>query len=134
MTGHLTPLPLPIPEVASPETPVTSGGGYATFTKSRVVQLARATPDCQSAVLLLFAWQATLHQKMKRGPLAGLPMASLSGSQLAQMMNRPLRTVRHAIRQLTAKQLIRKTSSPGRKNVYTVLMLDATSQSPRNQQ
>src|SRR5262245_43264928 len=82
--------------------PPTTPRGYATVTKDRAVQLSRAMPDCQSAVLLLLAWQATLHEKMKRGRFAGKAVASLSGSQLAEMTGRPLRTVRHALRTLAA--------------------------------
>lgn len=121
MPGRLTPTPL---AEAAGAIPPPELGGYATLTRTRVVRLARAMPDCQSAVLLLLAWQATLHEKMRRGRLAGRTAASLSGAQLAAMTGRPLRTIRHALRRLSAGQLVSKEAGPsGRKNTYALPFL-----------
>ena len=121
MPGRLNPVPLPA--MAEPNPPPTPGG-YATLTRDRVVRLARAMPDCQSAVLLLLTWQATLHEKMRRGRLAGRAAASLSGGQLGSMTARPLRTVRHALRRLSQNRVIAKEpGAAGRKNTYTLALL-----------
>lgn len=119
--GRLTPTPFTGEAVAArPRV----AGGYATLTMARVKRLARAMPDAQSAVLVLLAWQATLHERMSRGPLAGRPAASWSGSQLAAMTDRPIRTVRHALERLRAAGLIEKgPSAAGRKSVYTLPFL-----------
>ena len=83
MSGRPTATPL---EIAAVEVApaVTGQGGYATLSKDRVLRLAQSMPDCQSAVLLLLAWQATLHEKMKRGRFAGRAEASLSGAAVGR--------------------------------------------------
>ncbi len=121
MSGRLMRIAVPVATEMVPK-PVT-GGSYATLSRARVLCLARTTPDCQSAVLLLLVWQATLHEKMKRGRLAGRLAASLSGNQLADMTARPLRTVRHALQRLTAAKLLVKECVAGRKNTYTLPFL-----------
>jgi hypothetical protein len=97
----------------------------ATTTLVRVrTTVSRITTACQSAVLLLLAWQATLHEKMKRGRFAGRAEASLSGAQLSEMAGRPLRTVRHALSRLVAGDRIRKGEvAAGRKNTYALPFL-----------
>ena len=57
--------------------------------------------------------------KAKRDILA----ASLSGTQLADMTARPLRTIRHALQRLTATGLLVKERGAGRKNTYTLPFL-----------
>lgn len=122
MPGKLNPTPLQL--AGTPGAIVAAPGGYATLSRDRVERLATAMPDCQSAILLLLAWQATLHEKMKRGPLAGKTAASLSGGQLAAMTGRPLRTIRHALARLAADGVVLKEPVPaGRKNTYTLPFL-----------
>jgi hypothetical protein len=100
-------------------------GSYAVLTKDRAKALVRAMPDCQSAVLTCLVWQASLHEKMRQGPFAGRPVASLSGSQLSVMTGRPLRTVRHALRRLSECGLVVKATLPGRKAIYELPWLSA---------
>jgi hypothetical protein len=84
-----------------------------------MIALAHSMPDSQSAVLACLVWQASLHERLARGPLAGRFVARLSGAQLADMTGRPLRTIRHALRRLTEEGVIhREQSAPGRKAVY----------------
>jgi hypothetical protein len=84
-----------------------------------MVALARAMPDAQSAILLCMAWHVCLQQRMEYGPLAGQALAKLSGPQLTEMTGRPIRTVRHALRQLKqAKRIKNEQSAAGRKGVY----------------
>jgi hypothetical protein len=117
---RLIPTALEVGDLRLTHTP-TVGETYATLTLGRAVRLAGNMPDCQSAVLFILVWQATLHEKMKRGRLAGRPVASLSGSQLAGMTGRPLRTVRHALARLVAAGAIRiERMSAGCKNSYVI--------------
>jgi hypothetical protein len=120
MPSQLTPIPVIVDaEVVSqpPTTPV----AYATLTKERLLRLARAMPDCQSAVLMVLVWHAIRNAKMKRGGLAGRTVASVSGGQLAGMTGRPLRTIRHALSKLLACHLISKVpTAAGRKNIYAI--------------
>ncbi|MDB5306432.1 MAG: hypothetical protein JWO38_634 [Gemmataceae bacterium] len=121
MPGRLTPTTL---DALGGEIDPPPVGGYATLSKERVLRLARAMPDAQSAVVLLLAWQATLHEKMKRGRLAGRAAASLSGGQLSEMTRRPLRTIRHALRQLLrVRRIAKEPTAAGRKNTYVLPFL-----------
>ena len=75
----------------------------------------------ESAILAILAWQASRQERLVRGPLAGQFVARLSGSQLAEMVHRPLRTIRHALRRLTDDGVIRRvTATPGRTAIYAL--------------
>jgi len=117
MPGQLIPVDLEVvmeePSTAPPKRL------FALMTRDRVEQLARAMPDGQSAVLACLLWQASLHERMRRGPFAGRLLASMSGPKLATMTGRELRTVRHSLSRLAAKGLVLKEkTSAGRKNIY----------------
>jgi hypothetical protein len=78
-------------------------------------------PDAQSAVLLCLAWQASLQERMSYGPHAGRFLARLSGPQLAEMIGRPLRTVRHALRRLKeSARICNEQPGAGSKAVYAL--------------
>jgi len=94
---------------------------FARVDRSRMVALARRMPDCQSAILACLMWQASRQERLARGPLAGQFVARLSGSQLAKMVHRALRTVRHALSRLTDEGVIRRvTATPGRTAIYAL--------------
>lgn len=117
MNGSLNPTPLDIPSLMP--TKSRHSGGFATIPKDRVLRLARTMPDCQSAILVLLTWHATLNEKMTKGRCAGQTLASLSGKQLAEMTRRPLRTIRHSLRQLVSSHRIAKEPvAAGHKNMY----------------
>lgn len=92
---------------------------FAILDRRELVSLARAMPDAQSAILLCLAWQAAYQSKMKLGPLAGLAVARLSGADLSEMTNRPIKTVRHAIRRLKEAAIVHsEPNAPGKKTTY----------------
>jgi hypothetical protein len=94
---------------------------YALVPVGRLVKLVRAMPDSQSAVLVCLAWQASLQERLRRGPFAGKPVARLSGRQLAEMTGRPLRTVRYALARLIEAGTVRNECTlPGRKAIYVL--------------
>jgi hypothetical protein len=126
MRSQLTPLDTG-PSVIASSRP---SGSYALLTKDRTVALARAMPDCQSAVLTCLAWQASLHERMHRGQFAGRPVASLSGNQLHEMTGRPLRSVWYALQRLSERHLVVKSTRPGRMTVYELPCLSVSGPEP----
>ena len=127
MSGQLTLTPLG-EDTRSSAPP----GGYATLSQVVVERLARAIPDAQSAVLVLLTWNAVRNSRLKRGPLAGRVVASLSGAQLGRLTGRPLRTIRYALRQLAARgQVVREVVPAGRKGVYSLpFLVDPSTRAP----
>lgn len=103
---------------------VTSGdatsphGRFAVMHDNRVVELAHAMPDAQSAVLFCLTWQACHQERMKHGPHAGQFVARLSARQLADMTGRPQRTVRFALRRLRQRGIVRNLAGVGAKAVH----------------
>jgi hypothetical protein len=98
---------------------------YALIYQNRIVALARAMRDCQSAVLACLTWHASRQERLKLGPLAGRFLARLSGAQLAEMAGRPLRTVRHALSRLSKSGVLRRDGgAPGRTAVYELNLSD----------
>ena len=126
MRSQLTPLDTG-PSVIASSRPSSS---YALLTKDRAVALARAMPDCQSAVLTCLAWQASLHERMHLGRFAGRTVASLSGKQLHEMTARPLRSVWYALQRLTERGLVVKTPQPGHKTIYELPCLSVSCPEP----
>lgn len=119
MRSRLTPIASGLGGSLTP--PPSGGRPFARIDRRRMIALARSMPDCQSAVLACLVWQASLQERLVRGPLAGRFVARLSGTQLAEMTGRPLRTVRYSLRRLTAKGLIRREHpAPGKKAVYAL--------------
>ncbi len=116
--------------------PLEPGGGgrdgYAQLTRTTLTALARAMPDAQSAILVVLTWHALRNARLKFGPLAGRTAAGVSGEQLAEILDRPLRTVRHALTQLVVTgAVVKDPVLPGHKNVYTLPWLTATAASPQ---
>jgi hypothetical protein len=121
--GHLTPVSSSLPDCLSQ--PSVSRQPYARIDRRRLVALAAAMPDCQSAVLACLAWQASLQERLARGPYAGQFVARLSGARLAKMTGRPLRTVRHALSRLTSAGVIRRVNTAsGKTAVYALKLVE----------
>jgi hypothetical protein len=116
--------------------PLESGGddrqlAYARLTRTALTTLARAMPDAQSAILAVLTWHALRNSRLRLGPLAGRTAAGVSGEHLAEILDRPLRTVRHALARLVATDAVVKDPVlPGRKNVYTLPWLTGGSVTP----
>jgi hypothetical protein len=109
----------PVPAGASP------GQAFARLGRDVLVAMARAMPDCQSAVLACVVWQAARQQLLRKGPLAGRFVGRLSGPQLVEMTGRPIRTVRHALRRLKESGRIkREATGVGRSAVYIPALRD----------
>jgi len=119
MRGRLTPLASGVEECGRKPSP--GSQSFARVGRSRLVALARLMPDCQSAVLTCLLWMASRQERMRFGPYARRFLARLSGTQLAEMTGRPLRTIRHALSQLTKSGAIRREDmAPGKKAVYAL--------------
>lgn len=117
MKLHLTPTPL----AATDDGKTGPKESYALVPLSVAGNLARAMPDCQSAVLMALAWQALLHQRMHKGEFAGRAVASLSAGQLSKQTGRPIRTVKHALSRLSASgRVIKLSRGAGRKGCYAL--------------
>ncbi len=105
--------------------PLEPGGGgrdgYAQLTRTVLTALVRVVPDAQSAILVVLTWHALRNARLKLGPLAGRTAAGVSGEQLAEALDRPLRTIRHALARLVAtRAVVKDPVLPGHKNVYTL--------------
>ena len=118
---------VPIAVGIEPATPSKAAPGktFAILERTAMTNLSRTMPDAQSAVLLCLAWHAALQQRMRHGSLAGRQLARISAPALAKITGRPVRTVRHALRQLKAGGKIEKENdAPGRTSVYRLRLED----------
>lgn len=98
---------------------------YARFDRRQLEVLARAMPDAQSAVLLCLAWHAARQARLHRGEYAGQFVARVSARELAELIDRAIRTVRYALKALKQNGLIdSENRGPGKKGAFRVTMLE----------
>lgn len=120
MTVKLEPVSLPLAQAGTEST-------FAIIDRSQMTSLARAMPDCQSAVLVCLAWHGAVQVKMKRGKFAGQQVARVSVSEIARLIGRPKRTVQHALAVLKDNGLVVKVMDrPGQTAVYHLKLVNSS--------
>lgn len=94
----------------------------AVLSRPKLIRLLRAIRDAQASVLLGLVVIAGRNRLQDDGPSHGLPVAHVSGAELAALTGKPLRTVRHALTRLKASgSILNAGAEGGRRASYMIL-------------
>jgi len=107
-------------------------GAIAQFDRRQMIAIARAMPDCTSAVLLAMYWIADVQSRLRGRRRAGQAIARVSARRLAQITGRHKRTIRNSLAKLRNGGAIEKVGGrPGLTAAYRVCLDVAASQAAR---